>query len=133
MSDPVPAALVKPVNAAVLAHVQSLSAHSDIVDLLSASLKPLGDVQLFCPDWQAYRYVVASTQGVVFALAAGMHTIAVRLDSRMAPRALQTGAEPYADCGDGWVAVLHRTPDDDWPAVDLPFWMRKAYVYARTL
>jgi len=132
MPDPVPNSLIRPVNAAVLKHVESLSAHSDIVDPLRAALKPLGDVQLFCPDWQAYRYVVASTQGIIFALAVGMHTIAVRLDHRMRSRALQTGAEPYPGGGEDWVAVAHRTEDSDWPAVDLPFWVRKAYVNART-
>ncbi len=133
MPDPLPSSLARPVNAAVLKHVELLSAHSDIVDLLKAALKPLGDVQLFCPDWQAYRYFVASTQGIVFALAVGMHTIAVRLDPRMKTRALQTGAERYPDCGDDWVALLYHTSDDDWPTADLPFWTRKAYVYARTL
>jgi hypothetical protein len=26
---------------------------------------------------------------------------------------------------------LHTLPDDDWPNVDVTFWARKAYVYAR--
>jgi hypothetical protein len=31
------------------------------------------------------------------------------------------------------LAVAHRRPDDDWPAVDLTFWARKVYVHARAL
>lgn len=60
------------INAAVWRHLEHRSAHSDLVDVLRSAVKPLGDVQLFCPDWQACRYVVASTKGVIFGLAAGM-------------------------------------------------------------
>ncbi len=50
-------------------------------------MKPLGNVQVFCPDACTYRYVVVSTNGIIFALAVDMGTIAVRLDARMkAPR-----------------------------------------------
>jgi len=118
-------------NAAVLRHVESLSAHSDSVDVLTRAVKPLGDVQLFCPDWQSYRYVVASTDNIIFALAVGMSTIAIRLDPAMKERALETGAEAYPACGDDWVSILPHRSDSDWPAVDVPFWARKAYVYAR--
>ena len=30
-----------------------------------------------------------------------------------------------------WVAVVRHRPDADWPAVDVTFWARKAYGYAR--
>jgi hypothetical protein len=130
MSQPVPPALETPVNAAVLTHVRNLSAHPDIVGVLRRAVAPLGDVQLFCPDWGRYRYVVASTNGVIFALAVGMDTVAFRLDARMKSRALQTGGMAYPECGGSWVAVVHRRPDDDWPAVDVEFWARKAYVHA---
>lgn len=131
MSQSVPSSLVIAANAAVLRHVEPLSAHSDIVEILAEAVKPLGDVQLFCPDRQSYRYVVASTKGIIFGLAVGMDTIAFRLDRRMRERALQTGGELYPGCGDEWVAVVHHRPDSDWPAVDVRFWARKAYVHAR--
>jgi len=131
MSQSVPPALVNAVNAVVLRHVERLSAHSDIVDVLRSAVKPLGDVQLFCPDWQTYRYVVASTKGVIFGLAVGTDTIAFRLNPKMKSRALLTGAEPYPECGDDWLAVVHHQPDSDWPAVDVRFWAQKAYVHAR--
>jgi len=119
------------VNSTVLAHVEKLSAHSDIVDVLESAVKPLGDVQLFCPDWQKYRYVAASTKGVIFGLAVGMDTVAFRLDEKMKSRALLTGSIAYPECGDEWVAVVHHQPDSDWPAVDVGFWALKAYVHAR--
>ncbi len=97
------------------------------------SVEPLGDVQTFCPDVASYRYVLVSTSGIVFGFAAGMHTIAFRLDQRMRERALATGGITWPECGEDWVAVVHRRPDDDWPKVDVTFWARKAYVHARGL
>lgn len=123
--------LTSPANRNVLAYLADKSAHSDIVDVLRAAVRPLGDVQLFCPDWQAYRYVVASTGGIIFGVAVGMDTVAFRLDARMRERALATGGETLAEYGPEWVAVVHRLPDSDWPAVDVAFWARKAYVFAR--
>jgi hypothetical protein len=131
MTQPLPIGLATAVNARVLAHVEHLSAHSDIADVLRSAVQPLGDAQLFCPDWNGYRYVVVSTKGVVFGLAVGTDTIAFRLDPRMKSRALITGGIPYPECGDEWVAVVHPQPDGDWPAVDVRFWALKAYVHAR--
>ena len=118
-------------NRPVLRHIEGLSAHSDVVEALATALKPLGDVQIFCPDWQQYRYVVASTKGIIIALAVGMNTTGFRLDERMKARALASGGVPYAECGTQWVSfTLFR---DDWPRIDLEFWARKAYVAAREL
>jgi hypothetical protein len=129
MAQNVPVELQTGINRQVLDHVEGLSAHSDIAEALSAALKPLGDVQIFCPDWQQYRYVVASTNGIIIALAAGMNTTGFRLDERMKARALASGGVPYPECGDQWVSfTLFR---DDWPKIDLEFWARKAYVAAR--
>lgn len=124
-----PAALETSINRDVINHIEGSSAHSDIADALATALRPLGDVQLFCPDSQRYRFVVASTKRVIFALAVGMNTIGLRLDERMKARALASGAMPYPECGNEWVSfTLFR---DDWPKVDLEFWARKAYVATR--
>ncbi|MBF0502391.1 MAG: hypothetical protein HQM09_19785 [Candidatus Riflebacteria bacterium] len=125
----IPNQLVISVNRQVLGYVDGKSAHSDVADALITALKPLGDVQLFCPNPHNYLYLIASTKGIIFALALGMNTIGVRLDERMKPRALASGGAPYPDCGNEWVSfTLFR---DDWPEVDLKFWARKAYVAAR--
>jgi hypothetical protein len=129
----VPATLHTSFNAGVLAYLADKSAHGDIAGALVASVAPLGDVQAFCPDAGSYRYVLVSTRGVVFGLAVGMATIAFRLDPKMRARALSTGGLLWPECGEDWVAVAHRRPDDDWPALDLTFWARKAYVHARAL
>jgi len=131
MAQNVPTELQTSINRQVLDHLEGLSAHSDVADALSAALKPLGDVQIFCPDWQQYRYLVASTKGIIIALAVGMNTIGFRLDEHMKARALASGGVPYAECGPQWVSfMLFR---DDWPKVDIEFWARKAYVAAREL
>src|SRR5690349_6997039 len=104
MTQNVPTELQTDINRQVLNHVKSLSAHSDIVEALSAALEPLGDVQVFCPDYEQYRYVVASTKGIIIALAVGMNTIAFRLDERMKARALASGGVLYAECGKEWVS-----------------------------
>ena len=129
MTRSVPTELATRVNRQVLGHVEGLSAHSDVADALTIALKPLGDVQPFCPNPQQYRYVVASTRGVIFALALGMDTTGFRLDERMKTRALASGGAPFPECGNEWVSfTLFRA---DWPRVDLEFWARKAYVAAR--
>jgi hypothetical protein len=127
----IPAQLLNEQNTGVLAYLQDLSAHSDIADVLLEAVHPLGDVQIFCPDSAGYRYVVASTNGTIFGFAVGMGTIAFRLNERMKSRALQTGGIPCPSAGPEWVAVQHDRPDADWPAVDVRFWARKAYVHAR--
>ena len=126
-----PVDLQRPVNQAVLRYVEGLSAHSDVAEALRNSLKPLGDVQHFCPDPAQYRYVLASTKGIVFAVALGMALVGFRLDDRMRARAITCGAEPFPDCGPEWVSfTLFR---DDWPKTDLEFWARKAYLTAREM
>src|SRR5437868_3571833 len=91
MAQDIPVELQTSINRQVLDHVRGLSAHSDIVEALGGAVKPLGDVQFFCPDIQQYRYVVTSTKGIIIAFAVGMNSIGFRLDERMKPRALTSG------------------------------------------
>jgi hypothetical protein len=131
MSRPFPEELRTPRNALVLAHLEPLSAHSDLSDLLLDAVQPLGAVQLFCPDPAACRVLIAATERIVFGFAVGMGTIAFRFDDRMRERALATGGIRYPQAGEEWVAVLHPRPDADWPRPDLRFWALKAYAAAR--
>lgn len=133
MQRDIPTQLRNNTNRRVIEFLHGKSAHSDIASVLQAAVKPLGDVQLFCPDPQGYAYMAASSLGVIFGFAVGMHTVAFRLDARMKERALLTGAVPCAGCGEGWVEVVRHLPDSDWPAVDVAFWARKAYGHAREL
>ena len=127
----IPKELETTLNRQVLRYIEGLSAHSDVVEALGAALKPLGDVQCFCPDPAEYRYVVGSTRGVIFAVALGMNSIGFRLDERMKSRALASGGAPFLECGPEWVSfTVFR---DDWPGIDLEFWARKAYATVREL
>ena len=129
MLQDIPSDLETLLNRPVLRYIGGLSAHSDVVEALGAALKPLGDVQRFCPDPAEYRYEVASTRGVIFAVALGMSTMGFRLDERMRSGALASGGVTFPECGPEWVSfTLFR---DDWPRIDLEFWARKAYVAAR--
>lgn len=132
MGQSIPTHLAISINERVLAYLKDLSAHSDIVDVLLEAVQPLGDVEMFCPDHARYRYVLASTNRVAFGFAVGMSTVAFRLDERMRNRAVATGGIAYPECGDEWVAVVHEHPDSDWPSVDVRFWARQAYIYARS-
>jgi len=131
MLQAVPSRLATARNERVLAHLRDKSAHSDIGDVLLEAVHGLGAVEMFCPDAAAYRYVLAATNDVVFGFAIGQSTVTFRLDERMRGRALETGGVSYGECGPEWVAVIHPRPDADWPAVDVKFWARQAYVYAR--
>jgi hypothetical protein len=129
MTKAIPSALRNSTNASVLDYIQDCSAHSDVVETLAEAVAPLGDVQTFCSDPSTYRYVLVSTRDVIFGLAVGMKTVAFRLDPPLKDRALQTGATDLLEAGPDWVSfTLFR---DDWPEVDLVFWARKAYVFAR--
>ena len=118
-------------NREVIAHIKDLSAHSDVAVALAASIAPLGDAQIFCPNRSKYRYVLVSTKKIIFGFAIGMDTVVFRLDSHMKERALISGASDYQACGANWVSfTLFR---DNWPTVDLDFWALKAYVIAREI
>ena len=131
MTQSIPSELMTDANRAVWTHLEGKSAHSDVGGVLMTAVKPLGDVQLFCPDWAQCRYVAASTKNVVFGLALGMDTVAFRLDERLKSRALATGAAAYTACGPDWVSFIPFR--DDWPRVDFEFWALKAYVHAREI
>ncbi len=116
-------------NKPVLDFVRDSSAHSDVSDALMQAVKPLGDVQYFCPDLSLYRYIVVSTKTIIFGFATGMNTVTFRLNAPFNQRAVATGGSLIPELGDAWISfTLFR---NDWPEVDLIFWARKAYVYAR--
>jgi hypothetical protein len=129
MAQEVPEALRTAENEAVLAYLRDLSAHGDVAEALAQAVAPLGDVQTYTPDAARYRYVAASTRGVIFAFAVGMAEVGFRLSPEFRARALASGLRECPEAGPEWVAVtLFR---DDWPEPDLGFWARKAYLGAR--
>lgn len=109
--------------------LQGKSAHTDLVDVLVEAAAPLGDVQLYSFEPVNYGYVVLATRDVVFAVVYGMSQIGFRLDEAFKERALETGGVNATEVGPDWVTFeLFRT---NYPAVDIQFWARKAYLIAR--
>jgi hypothetical protein len=129
MDQNVPDNLRNRINKAVLSYIKDTSAHSDVAEVLSQSTAPLGGVQTFCPNASQYRYALVSTRQIIFGFACGMNSISFRLDPIIKARALTTGGNDLTAIGSEWVSfTLFR---DDWPEVDVAFWARKAYVFAR--
>jgi hypothetical protein len=127
--QPLPASVHNDKNYDVLMFLQGKSAHSDIADVLVEAAAPFGDVQLYSSDPANYGYIVLTTQSVVLAAAYGMSQIGFRLDETFKGRAMETGGLNAAEVGSDWVTFeLFRT---NYPAVDLQFWARKAYLIAR--
>jgi hypothetical protein len=129
VEEKVPDNLSNRLNRTVLDFIKGFSAHSDVTEALLLSVKPLGDVQSYCPDPSRYRYFVVSTKGIIFGIAIGIDTVAFRLNAPFKERAVLTGGSVIPKLGSEWISfTLFR---NDWPEVDLVFWARKAYVYAR--
>lgn len=127
--QPIPASVHNDKNHNVLIYLQGKSAHPDLVDVFVEASAPLGDTQLYSSEPANYGYVVLATHGVVFAVAHGMSLVGFRLDEAFKRRALETGGFDATEIGPDWVAFeLFRT---NYPAVDLQFWARKAYLIAR--
>jgi len=116
-------------NRSVLEYLSGQSAHSDVAEALRIAIEQLGAAQTYCPDPGSFRYLVAYVNETVFSYAAGMKTIAFRLSSDFKKKAIKTGGEALDFVGNEWVAFeLFR---NDWPEVDVRFWARKAYLFAR--
>ena len=106
-------------NRVVPKYLASKSAHDGVGEALMAAVKPLGDVQIFSPDFRQYRYVAVSTKAIIFGIAVGMNTIAFRLNEPLRGRGLAIGGAALSECGLDWVVfTLFR---DDWPETDLIF------------
>ena len=102
------------------------------MDVLLDAVQPLGDVQLYCPDLAAYRYVIAATNAVVFGFAVGMSTVSFRFDERMTARRCKREARPFPSAEtSGWQSftIGRMPPGPPWTSGS---GARHAYMYART-
>jgi len=99
---PIPGKIDVPDNRNVLNFVRDLSAHSDLRDWLWEILKQYKDVEVFCPDPSHYRYVVVYVGSRIFAFAASMSNIYLRLDPESRRDALTKGA------------LADEVPDNSW-------------------
>jgi len=111
-------------NKQVLEYLQPRSCHSDIIDPLDATLVDMADVDRYCPSPAGYKYMCWYTAGTVFAFAAGMHMVSLRLPSGDREAAIASGAVLCREAGCDWVSL----PFDDR---SLGKWSRRAYEYAK--
>lgn len=127
--QPIPDTMYNQINRDVLAFLEGKSAHSDLASALFEAAGPLGDVRFYSSDPDNYGYVILAVEDVVFGVACGMSEVSFRLDETYKERALETGARDATELGPDWAAF--RIFRSDYPAVDLVFWTRKAYLMAR--
>ncbi|MEQ1511628.1 MAG: hypothetical protein ABL934_02990 [Lysobacteraceae bacterium] len=101
MDAPLPPALDDDRNRAILSHLEGLSAHSDIAQPLCMAVHGFPGAAIYCPDFDAYGYVVIYANERIFAFAEGMHGITLRLPPESAIAAIDAGAT-RSDVGDHW-------------------------------
>jgi len=92
-------------NQAVFLYLHGKSAHSDIVDVLWRAIKELPDLKVYCSDRNNFGYVVGCTNGLVFAYAAGMQGVGLRLPEKRVRALIAEGAEPCASVGPEWALL----------------------------
>jgi len=134
MLDPKPIPPEKPsldLNRRTPALTAGAASPTDLSERLRAAVQSLPEVDLFSPNWPKYRYVAASTRHIIFAFAIGANTLAFRLDLRLHPRALASGATAYDECGEDWIS-FSGCPENG-PGTDVESWASQAYDYARAI
>jgi hypothetical protein len=81
-------------------------AHSDLGDMLIKLAKRITGGHHYCPNFSACAYVVLHTDGnLIFAIASGMRTFALRLPPKVVSRAVADGTGEYSDIGSDWLLV----------------------------
>jgi hypothetical protein len=129
MFSAVPKELDNEYNQQVLSHIKNLSAHDGVAELLTNSVKALGDVQTYCPSWEKFKYVVVSTNGIIFGVALGQDVVAYKIPNNLNEIAQAMGCKPFTDLGNDWIWV--NPLKGDAPKVDFKYWARKAYANIR--
>jgi hypothetical protein len=95
-----------PENAQVLAFIEreNPSAHDEASSALMDAARGLPDVAWYCPDPQAYAYVVLHTRARrIFAIAFGMSAVAFALPPEEVALATVAGGVADTSIGPGWV------------------------------
>lgn len=101
MHAPLPPVLDNDRNREILSRLEGLSAHSDIAQPLCTAVQGFPGAATYCPDFDAYHYVVAYANERIFAFAEGMHGLTLWLPPRSRAEAMDAGAT-ISDAGDDW-------------------------------
>jgi len=122
-ADTVPEKLRTKKNEQVLTYLEPQDCHSDILEPLENALRRFSDVQGFCPNTWRYRYVFYHVKETVFAFAAGMRFVTLRLPEDHHEEAMAQGAFNCKEAGDDWYSFL-------WDMEQMDRWSGIAYEYA---
>jgi hypothetical protein len=123
-----PALSNDPANRQAMSHLRGKSAHSDLAMPLFDAVRGLPDAETWCADPERFGFVVAHTDGVVFAFAEGMHGLTLRLPPEASREAVAAGANAAQVGGDWWFFPLFVNARIDRHIEE---WAERAYAYAR--
>ena len=88
------------------------SAHSDVTTEMLLAAEDIADKGVFCPDPQRFAYCLLHTpEGVIFALATGMSSLAFLLPADAIDEALAEGAQAWPELGKRWVSFYPFDPE----------------------
>lgn len=113
MMKSVPNVLINAKNQQVLKHLSGLSCHSDIVLFFSEALKAHKQVKSFCPDPENFSYCLWYMGDEVFAFAASMQEIAIKLPPEAVDKAFKQ--LDSNELGPDWYLVSYSTKN--WPEI----------------
>jgi len=105
----------RPVNATVVGFLRRTlpSAHGDVAEELQRSAAALGGVASWCPDAEAYAFVVLHrADGTLVGLAWGQGALAYRLPGAVGVQARSEGAVAAPELGPDWVRMAPWTDDE---------------------
>lgn len=95
-------------NNAIIEYIRRANpfAHSDLGDKLINLAKRIPGAHYYCPNFSACAYVVLHTErNLIFAIASGMWTFALRLPPKVVSQAVADGTGEYSDIGSDWLSV----------------------------
>jgi len=79
MKKSIPPELKNQLNAEVLTKLQGKNCHSDMVEPIQSYLSKLKEVKSYCSDEKSFGYIIWYINNVIFAYAAGMQKVGLRL------------------------------------------------------
>ena len=97
-------------NALVLAFLKGKHCHSDSLEPLDAIMRKIDGVVAYCPDPQAFSYVLWRRSDIVIGFCEGMQAVTLRLPGLSRAEVLSAGGEPVAPLGADWFAFPYNEP-----------------------
>ena len=131
MRIPIPQNLLNEENREILAYIKGQSAHSDVCEPFLKSVQQFDDVEIYCPDWQNYRYVIVyNEQSIIFGFVIGMSSLYLRLPETHHQDLIDQNANKASNISSNWYTFpLFRSYECE---EKLDYWVREAHKYAKS-